>query len=225
MGIVYNKQYAKNYKAWFESPKGRFAFQLEKKLIKNIVPLKRNDKVLDVGCGIGVFSQVFKNIGAEVTGIEISEEMLNVALEAPENKGIKFIPGSAYELPFPDNSFDLVTLITVLEFLDDPRKAITEAFRVSKGKVFVGILNRRSPIALRRKMSGKEVWKKAHFFTLNETINLLGKNTKIKWQGTLYLPLINSEARFQFRLNVEEFLSRFKFPFAGFIGILAEFQK
>lgn len=113
-------------------------------------------------------------------------------------------------------------MITVLEFIANPKRALEEAFRVSRGKVFLGILNRLSLLAWKRKRSGKKIWQEAHFYTLGEVIKLLGKDKKINWKSVIFFPLINSEFLFNARLNLERWLSNFNFPFGAFIGILVE---
>jgi SAM-dependent methyltransferase len=79
-------------------------------------------KILDVGAGDGLITHL---LGA--TGIEYEEEGVRLARE----KGVDVIQGSAYELPFPDNSFEAVTMIDVLEHFDTPEVALKEARRVA----------------------------------------------------------------------------------------------
>lgn len=78
--------------------------------------------VLDVGAGDGLITQL---LGAK--GIEYEAEGVRLAQE----KGVDVVQGDAYNLPFPDNSFEAVTMIDVIEHLDDPLKALKEARRVA----------------------------------------------------------------------------------------------
>lgn len=78
--------------------------------------------VLDVGAGDGLITHL---LGAR--GIEYEAEGVRLAQE----KGVDVIQGDAYNLPFPDNSFEAVTMIDVIEHLDDPLKALKEARRVA----------------------------------------------------------------------------------------------
>lgn len=221
MALEFRGSIAKTYENWFSTPRGRLADRLEKKIISDLVKVRPGDKILDVGCGTGHFSVFFKSLGAEVAGLDPSAEMLEQAPSLYRDKEVKFMEGSAYRLPFPDRSFDLVTMITVLELLEEPKKAIEEAFRVSKGKVFLGILNRDSLLARQRKKEGKKIWQQVRFFTLPEVRGLLGKEVGVRWKGSLYLPLLNTEKGFSFRLGLETQLSDLKLPYGGFIGILA----
>lgn len=213
------------YEAWYATPRGKFADVLEKKVIADLCRISRGDKVLEIGCGTGHFSAYFEELGADVVGLDTSPEMLRVAKDLRGDRKIDFSKGEAYALPFADNSFDLVAMITTLEFISSPKKALEEAFRVSKGRVFLGILNRNSFLAWKRKRSEKDVWKEAHFYTLKEVIDLLGTDKEIKWRGVISLPLINNDLGFNLRLGLEELLSKLCSPFGAFIGILAEANK
>ncbi len=207
---------------WHHTPKGRFVDVLEKEVISELCKIYRGDKVLEIGCGTGHFSAYFEELGAQVIGLDTSPDMLCIAKERHGDLKINFESGDAYRLPFADNSFDLVAMITTLEFISSPREALQEAFRVSKGKIFLGILNRNSFLAWKRKRSGKRVWQEAHFYTLKEVIELLEKGKKIRWIGALYLPLINSELLFNARLKMERWLSKLNLSFGAFTGVLAE---
>ena len=80
---------------------------------------------------------------------------------------------SALALPFPDNSFDVVTCITVLTFVADPAAAIREMARVLRpgGRLVIGDLNRWSVWAARRRIRGwlgAQLWRAAQFRTARE---------------------------------------------------------
>ncbi len=213
---------ANKYEAWYKIPKGRFVDILEKGVISNLCQVGKGDKVLEIGCGTGHFARYFKELGADVTGIDTSPEMLKVARDDSKGIEINFAAGDAYKLPFPDNSFDLVAMITVLEFITNPKQALAEAFRVSRGKVFLGILNRPSLLAWKRKRSSKKVWQEARFYTAKEVLELLGKDKNVRMKSVLFLPLINSNILFNARLNLERWLSKLNLPFGAFVGIVAE---
>lgn len=93
-------------------------------------------QVLEVGCGVGAELQILRRRfpQAHLTGLDFSETQLAKArdlLQAELADGsVELHQGSAYELPFPDASFDGVCLIWVLEHLSDPVRALREARRV-----------------------------------------------------------------------------------------------
>lgn len=82
----------------------------------------KEKNVLDIGSGDGLITSL---VGAK--GIEYEAEGVRLAQE----KGVDVIQGDAYALPFPDNSFDAVTMIDVIEHLEDVHKALQEAKRVA----------------------------------------------------------------------------------------------
>jgi len=93
--------------------------------------------VLDCGCGAGRFSRMAANRGATVAGIDAAEPLIRIAKErTPEGD---FRVGDLEGLPWPDDSFNLVTGFSSFQFADDKVLALEEARRVSRGRVVVVI--------------------------------------------------------------------------------------
>lgn len=89
--------------------------------------------VLDIGTSSGEFLQAAKELGCEASGVEPSSDGVRIA----KGKGLSVFQSSAEELPFSDNTFDVVHSNHVFEHLADPQKACMEAFRVlKKGGIF-----------------------------------------------------------------------------------------
>ena len=84
-------------------------------------------KILDVGCGTGANLEMLANFG-ESEGVDVSDD----ALEFCRAKGLKVHKGLAEELPFEDESFDVVTALDVVEHLDDDIGGLKEMNRVMK---------------------------------------------------------------------------------------------
>ncbi len=100
------------------------------KLPQTIAP----SEILDAGCGTGRNLEVLQNLFSpkKLIGLDYSKDALEYA--ALRKTG-SLMEGSTLELPFPDNSFDLVTsmdVIVQLPLRDDPQKAIFELCRVTK---------------------------------------------------------------------------------------------
>ncbi|WP_226990695.1 class I SAM-dependent methyltransferase [Methanosarcina acetivorans] len=103
--------------------------------------IKEGMHVLEVGCGSGAFTTfVARTVGikGEVYALDIQPGMLmqlKEKLSRPENRdirNIKLIKGDAHNLPFDDNSFDLVYAITVIQEIPDKNKVLKEIKRVLK---------------------------------------------------------------------------------------------
>ena len=79
-------------------------------------------RIVDFGCGSGANSVLLANRGAHVWGIDISEDLLRLARRrlsvSGREGGAAFIAGSAHDMPFPDNSIDVVFGIAILHHLD-----------------------------------------------------------------------------------------------------------
>ncbi|KAI5958871.1 hypothetical protein KGF57_002305 [Candida theae] len=110
--------------------------------------LKPNFHVLDVGCGPGSITiDLAKNYltsGGSVIGVEPTSELIDTAnnlkeTTEPQLDNIKFQIGSVYELPFEDNTFDLVYAHQVVIHLQDPIKGLKELARVAKPGGFVAV--------------------------------------------------------------------------------------
>ena len=133
------------YEAWFETPEGAFALARERRLIERLVSPwpRRGQTLLEVGCGPGIFLKLFWEMGFDVSGLDASADMLGAARRRL-GPHASYHLGKAEHLPFEDDEFDYVSLLTVLEFCEDPAVALREARRVAKDGVLVAFLNRYS---------------------------------------------------------------------------------
>lgn len=91
--------------------------------------------MLDVGTGTGLFAEAFAARGFEVFGIDVNAELLAAARQ--HVPGGHFQEAPMEQLPFPDQSFDLVFMGLVLHEADDARVALQEARRVARQRVAV----------------------------------------------------------------------------------------
>lgn len=105
-----------------------------------------NTNVLDVGCGGGLLAEEIASMGLDVTGIDPSEQAIEVArAHALENGlAIDYRVGSAERLPFENGSFRIVTCCDVLEHIPDWELVLGEIARVLRpgGIVFYDTINR-----------------------------------------------------------------------------------
>ncbi len=104
-------------------------------------------KVLDVGCGGGILSESMARSGADVTGLDMAQEPLEVArLHAQEaNLKINYVRETIEEhaANYPD-SYDIVTCMELLEHVPDPYSIVTSCAKLVKpgGQVFFSTINR-----------------------------------------------------------------------------------
>jgi ubiquinone/menaquinone biosynthesis C-methylase UbiE len=176
------------YEAWYETS-GRRADHLEKALLKRLLAgFSQARTLLEVGCGTGHFTRWFGEQGLRAVGLDLSPPML---VEAVRLGSLPYLQGEALALPFLDGVFDLVALITTLEFVADPAQVLAEGVRVARHGLILGVLNRQSLLAWRRKRSGEALWQMARFFAPAELVRLvqqaaIGKRLKIVWRTTLW---------------------------------------
>jgi ubiquinone/menaquinone biosynthesis C-methylase UbiE len=106
------------------------------KLIAEWMCVKEGMSILEIGPGSGTFTfTVAEQVGAEgrVHAIDIQESIVITLREKVEEMGLENVEvrqASAYELPYPDQFFDRIFMITVLGEIPDKRKALTEIKRV-----------------------------------------------------------------------------------------------
>ncbi len=130
---------------------GRFGY-FRDVLIKQLMMDPHGKKVLDVGCGGGILAEEFARLGCQVMGIDPSAPSLATARAHTQQVGldIDYRVGVGEDLPFADDSFDIVYSSDVLEHVNDLEKVISEIVRVLKqGGVFLyDTINRTFPSKL-----------------------------------------------------------------------------
>ncbi len=166
--------FAETYDAWFLTPQGKVVFNLELDLLLKHVGTLSGKTLFDVGIGTGIFATQFRDKGAQITGIDPSENMLEIA----KKRGFKVMKGFGENIPLEDNSFDIVLAMTSLEFSRNPEAFISEIFRVAKtgGKVVVAVLNLWSFYGISRRVRGifkRNLFNDAHFYSYFEIRRLL----------------------------------------------------
>lgn len=99
----------------------------------NLIDDVKNKHVLDAACGSGYYLEYLINKGAIVTGIDISEEMINIAKETTNNKIRLFIHDLNDNLTFLNNEeFDLIISSLTLHYLKDWNNILKEFHRILK---------------------------------------------------------------------------------------------
>lgn len=110
------------------------------KFVQQYIKISQYDtKLLDVGCGNGYFTIAWAEI-CDTTGLDYSKKMLE------NNPHRQLVRGDVNNLPFADNSFDIVFCSNLLHHLDDVGKALIEMKRVAKRYVIISEPNRNNPL-------------------------------------------------------------------------------
>lgn len=103
----------------------------------------KGKRILDVGCGTGIYARELLKRGAIVHGIDQSEAMLDIAREYAPRASFK--QGTAYPLPYPSKHFDMVLSALVIDHIDDLTQLFKEIHRVLKPNGFF-IFSGRNPL-------------------------------------------------------------------------------
>ncbi|MDY0374349.1 MAG: class I SAM-dependent methyltransferase [Desulfobacterium sp.] len=160
------EKYSNEYDEWFDNHSDVYAVELE--AIRQLIP-PAGAKGIEVGVGSGKFAVP---LGIKI-GVEPSEKMASKA----RLQGIDVYSGIAEELPFSDELFDFVLVVTTICFVDDVSKSLKEACRVLKpdGFIIVGFIDRESEIGKQysEKKESSKFYKDATFYSTPELLRYL----------------------------------------------------
>jgi len=155
---------AARYDRWFD--RNTHIFQSELAALKDFIP--ENTRGLEVGAGTGRFGPAL----GILEGVEPSKKMGEMAMQ----RGMMIVEGVGEELPYDDEYFGVVLMVTTVCFLDDIEKAFSEAYRVLRkgGYLVLGFIDKDSWLGCRY-MKGREepFYSSATFFSPREIIALL----------------------------------------------------
>lgn len=147
---------------------------------------KKGDKCLDICCGTGMITRELADVvgpTGSVTGLDFSANMLAIAEEnmatCPNKDVVKFIRGNAMELPFPDNSFDCVTVGWGLRNVPHIGKTVQEMTRVVKPGGKVISLDMAKPTA--------PIFKQGYWLYFEKIVPLMGRLWARKQSAYNYL--------------------------------------
>jgi len=223
MGYVFDFQDAMACEKALDDPYQQLFINKSCQLMHDLLEPVRHDSILDIGCGIGISLESLLKNHFDLTGIDPSPYMLDFAARRIGRR-IQLDRGVAEELPYDDNSFNHALLINALEFTENPEKAVSEACRVAKDRLYIGVLNRYALLAIHRRCKGifqKSIYNRAVFFSLWEITALLRKvmgPIPITWRAIDLLP--PAAGAICQKLDQSPLVQ--KMPFGAFIGIRAE---
>ena len=144
-----------------------------KRRVVELAAVKSGDRALDVCCGTGDLALALAQRGAEVVGLDFSGAMLEIAEKRrrknpkPQTLNLKFIQGDAQQIPFPAQSFEVVTVGYGLRNLTDWEAGLAEMCRVAKPGGRLVVLDFGKP--------PNAVWRAVYFMHLKIFVPLLGR--------------------------------------------------
>ncbi|MBV5220705.1 class I SAM-dependent methyltransferase [Staphylococcus hominis] len=205
-----------------------------KTFIYNEYYFSPGDKVLEAGCGDGaILFKLIEKYKIEGHGIDISENAKSIATEYMIKTGIKFkyVIGDVQKLPYPQNTFDTVISLGVIEHFLNPDKVMNEMYRVLKtnghlilmtpNKYSFGILDKKIKILLK-------VWKFGYQteYSVNNLEEIANKyGFKVVSRNTeLRKTFKNDSISFKLISSIDQILNVFNknFGFYSYIYLIKE---
>ncbi|MGE4468909.1 MAG: class I SAM-dependent methyltransferase [Desulfovibrio sp.] len=165
------------YEKWFATDAGAVALDCERRLLDFMVAgwPRRGTRLLEVGCGTGLFLESLWQKGFDVRGVDRSLPMVEAARRRMGRRA-EIETGNGECLPFRAGEFDFVILWTVLEFSQDPAAMLREAARVADQGVLIGFLNRWSFYYLSNGRDPERSLGRARWFSWQEMRRLIKVN-------------------------------------------------
>jgi demethylmenaquinone methyltransferase/2-methoxy-6-polyprenyl-1,4-benzoquinol methylase len=150
------------------------SFGLHRNWKRRVIELAKaapDARALDLCCGTGDIAFALAGRGAETTGLDFSAEMLQVAAQRLGNSKLKtqnleFIKGDAQQIPFPDGSFDIVTIGYGLRNLTSWERGVDEMYRVARPGARLIVLDFGRPT--------NALWRSIYFTHLQLSVPLIG---------------------------------------------------
>tara|TARA_Y100000310_G_C20437561_1_gene694458 strand:+ start:82 stop:837 length:756 start_codon:yes stop_codon:yes gene_type:complete len=187
----HNLRTKKNPKGWFYNE------LLEMPATLNLLGNVKNKKVLDFGCGTGIYAKQLTKKGALVKGFDVSSEMIKIAKD--ENPKLDLKVGSGYKIPF-NEKFDIVFAALVLDYFSDWNKVFNQVKKVLKknGHFIFSIGNPVSEVVKKVKINEKtfrilgenDYFKEKKIYSVWKNIN--SKNMKIPIYHKTYETIIKT---------------------------------
>ncbi len=178
-------QWPERYDSWFTTPIGSLVKKYESDLLLEMLDPRKEERILDAGCGTGVFTRDTLDHGACIVGLDVSFPMVQRAAKKLSGQPFTAIAGNMTSLPFSDNSFDKVYSMTAIEFVADAQQTVKELNRVARSgaKIVLSTLNSLSPWAERRKKKaelGHELFQSMHFRSPAELLRIAPEGSIFK---------------------------------------------
>lgn len=209
---------ADTYDHHYDRPRGRnYHTHISNHLI-NALP--KGGRLLDIGCGTGLFVEKYIENGGSATGLDISRKMIEQARLRCLN--CQFTVGTGEKIPFRNNTFDAISSLLVFSYLKDPASMLSEAYRVLQpgGAIAICTLGKKlltrgipTIYQISEKMNVKHVVMKnfgEHYYNEVEMNNLFTQagfsDIDIKWCSFAHIDMI--DPLFHLARKVEPFVEK-----------------
>jgi demethylmenaquinone methyltransferase/2-methoxy-6-polyprenyl-1,4-benzoquinol methylase len=144
-----------------------------KRRVAELAAAEPGARALDLCCGTGDIAFALAHRGAETLGLDFSPQMLEVAAArsrksevGSQKRNPQFTQGDALQIPFPDNSFDIVTVGYGLRNLASWERGLDEMFRVARPGARLIVLDFGRP--------ANALWRKVYFTHLKMSVPFIG---------------------------------------------------
>ena len=119
---------------WYDNLVGERGSEFQQAVVipgaVRLLAVKKGEKLLDLACGQGVLSRALHDQGAMVTGVDLSEQLIEFA-RARSARGIRYLVGDATHLAaLPSGEFDAVACVLALQNMEAPQSALGEVARL-----------------------------------------------------------------------------------------------
>ena len=189
--------------------------RLWKRRVVRLAQVKPADRALDLCCGTGDIAFALALAGAETTGLDFSAQMLAVAAQRQSSlksqiSNLKFLQGDAQQLPFPENSFDAVTVGYGLRNLASWERGLDEMCRVARPGARLIVLDFGKP--------ANALWRGLYFTHLKMSVPLMG------WlfcgDASAYAYILESLKHYPAQLAVAEKMRQLKLADVRVVNLL-----
>ena len=164
------------------------------------------EKILDVGCGDGFYTERIARKGAEATGIDIRKKAIMRARNRAPGRKLYFMEMNAEGLDFPENHFDKIISFCVIEHLQDDEKTLRQIARLLKpgGRLFLSADSLSNPgLRAEEKESHRRRYRVNQFYD-REVVSGKLQQAGLKLERSQFVlssPLALALARFSWKLD------------------------
>ena len=182
-------QYVRAYNKYRPTPPNDILLQALNYLNKS-----KANKILDLGCGTGISTKIWKDFADEIIGVEPSKEMLSIAYENNDNEKIKYLNSFSHEVLLPSKSIDIISCSQSFHWME-PESTLKEINRLLIKNGILVIYDIIWPASVNLKY--EEAYKSL-FNKVNNITSKLDHPISIRWNKEKHLENILKSGQFKF---------------------------